>query len=623
MPDFSSPNFNQRRALSHSDHAPSPFLDYASLHLPTNIHEAFEVAEAMYYSNRTFAQAIEYVVSYFTGTDINIITKDEEKAAEYKKFMAEKLNIKSNLFLIGRDVKVYGNACISVLAPFKRFLTCPECGAARPIGSVDYKFTLNNGFAYKCPSCDKSCQVLNPDDRPTLEENQIRIKRWPIKQIRIVAQPYGGNPEYYFEVPPSDLSMIQSGNKKYLEEAPWGIIQAVRTGTLFKFADNMMYHLSVGNLSDIKMGEWGLPPVIAGFRDAYLAQILKRNNETIALDHMLPIRLVTPASVGATGDAMKTVNIGSFGAQVMRSIERARRDPTGWQWMSVPVNYQLLGGEGKAFVQPQLLEAAQADFLNGLGVPVELYRKTLSVQTAPFAARLFEAGETVFLSNLQGALSWILDRVSAILNWLPCEVVLTRPTHADDIERRMMMLQMMMQGIAAEQDVLTLFGLDWKDTFKKRQAEQEFKMREEKSYMERMRKAEENEQVMAAPPGAFISAPGQAAGMPGGLPGAPNIGGMGAPPGAAPPMPMNGVAGPTAAGPGRDLESFFADAQARVNEIMSTAPLGSPQRRQILDQIKSQDPNMHAVVKSMLDQITQQAANQGKEQLRQPPPPPA
>jgi hypothetical protein len=87
-------------------------------------------------------------------------------------------------------------------------------------------------------------------------------------------------------------------------------------------------------------------------------------------------------------------------------------------------------------------------------------------------------------------------------------------------------------------------------------------------------------------------------------------------------MPVNGVAGPMAAGPSKDLDSFFADAQARVNEIMATAPLGSPQRRQILDQIKSQDPNLHAVVKSMLDGITQQAANQGKEQLRQPMPPP-
>ncbi len=618
MPDFSSnPQMSARRSLSHAEHVPSPFLDYASLHLPTNLNEAFEIAETMYYSNRTFAQAIEYVVSYFTGTDINLLADDEEKANQYKKFLVEKLDLKSLLFMIGRDVKVYGNSCISVLAPFKRFLTCDKCGASRPIQSVDYKFTLNHGFSFTCGSCGKHTTCLNPDDRPTLQENEIYIKRWPIKQMRIVAHQYGGKPDYFYEVPPQDMQQIQSGNKKYLESVPWALVQSVRSGTLFQFSDNMVHHFSLGNLSDIKMGVWGLPPVIAGFRDAYLAQILKRNNESIALDHMLPIRFVTPASVGAGGDFMKSVNIGSFGQSVLRSVERARRDPTGWQWMPIPVNYQLLGGEGKAFVVPELLEQAQADFLNGMGVPVELYRKTLSAQTAPFAARLFEAGETHFLHGLQTTLTWIVDRISAILNWVPCEVNLTKPTHADDIERRMLMLQMMMQGVAAEQDVLTLFGLDWKDTFKKRQAEQEFKMRAEKEYMDKMRKAEENEQIMAAPPGAMIAGPGAPMGA-GGMPGGPNLGG----PPMAPPMPVNGVAGPMAAGPSKDLDSFFADAQARVNEIMATAPLGSPQRRQILDQIKSQDPNLHAVVKSMLDGITQQAANQGKEQLRQPMPPP-
>ena len=610
----SMPNLpSQKRTLSHTDNAPSPFLDYASLYLPTNLNEAFEIAELMYYTNRTFAQAVEYVVSYFTGTEINVLAKDEEKAHEYKQFLIEKMDIKSVLFAIGRDVKVYGNSCISVLAPFKRFLTCSNCGANKPIEEIDYKFTLNHGFSYRCESCGKASQVLNPDDRPTMQENQVYIKRWFIKNIKIVSHQYGGTPDYFYEIPPAEVSQIQAGNKKFLESAPWGIIQSVRAGTMFQFTPGMLYHFSLGNLSDIKLGEWGLPPVIAGFRDAYLAQILKRNNECIALDHMLPIRMVTPASIGVGGDFMKSVNIGSFGQQVMRSVERARKDPTGWQWLPMPVNYQLLGGEGKQFVAPELLEQAQADFLNGLGVPVEMYRKTLSAQTAPFAARLFEAGEVHFLHGLQGALSWILDRVSAILNWLPCEVTLARPTHADDIERRMLMLQMMMQGVAAEQDVLTLFGLDWKDTFKKRQSEQEFKMREEKLYQDKMQKAQENEQIISTPPGASIAAPGQAGGQ---MPGGPNIGG------GAPSMPMNGVAGPTSASPAKDLDSFFGDAQARVNEIMATAPLGSPQRRQILEQIKSQDPNMHSVVKGMLDQMTNQAANQGKDQLRQPQPPP-
>jgi len=610
-----------KRRLEHSDHAPSPFLDYASLYLPTNLNEAFEIAELMYYSNRTFAQATEYQVSYFVGTDIEVSTEstDEEKSKQYKEYLLDKLGLKAMMFAIGRDVKVYGNSFISVLAPFKRMLHCHHCTATVPIEEVDYQFRLKDGFIFRC-KCGKEVRAKDPIDVPTREENRVHIKRWFVKQMRIVSHDYGGAADYYYEVPAQEVTAIGNADRSYLDSVPWGIVQSVRQGKLFKFSPGMVHHNSLGNLSDIKMGPWGLPPVIAGFRDAYLAQILKRNNECIALDHMMPIRLISPQSVGAGGDVMKGVNIGGFGQMVAQSIRRARQDPTGWQWIPTPVNYQLLGGEGKNFVTPELLQNAQADFLNGLGIPVELYRKNLSAQTAPFAARLFEAGESIFLHNIQQTLSWIVDRISATLNWLPCKDTLVRPTHADDMERRMIMLQMMMQGVAAEQDVLNLFNLDWKDTYKKRQAEQEFKMKEEKAYMDRMQKAQENEQILSSPPGAFIPAPGQ--GMVGGegVPGGPNIqtgGGGGAP--APQSMPQNGVAGPTAAGPSRDIDSFFSDAQARVQEIMATAPLGSPQRRQILDQIKGQDPNMHAVVKSMLDQATAQAESQGRDQLRQPP----
>lgn len=607
-------------AYKHSEAIPSPFLDYSNLFLPTNIREAFEIAELMYYTNRTFAQAMEYVVAYFTGTDLNLTTTDEDKAGDYKKYLLEKLHIKNHLYCIGRDLKVYGNSAISVLAPFQRFLVCPECHSAHPIVEVDYKFSMVNGFEFQCPSdkCRKHVKVDLPEDRVTKEENRVVIKRWPIKYIHIEYQPYGNETEYYYRVPPIEANAIRAGQRKYLEEAPLGIIQAVRKDKLFKFNSGMLLHLSLENLSDIMMGPYGLPPIIAGFRDAYNTQLLRKANSTMALDHMLPVRLVTPATTAAGGqDPMRGVNSSGFGQQVMNSIRRARQDNTGWQWLPVPVNYQLLGGEGQQMISPELLDATQSEFLNGLGVPVEMYRKNLSMESAPFAARLFEAGEAVFLSKLHAALAWIVDRISAVLSWLPCETTLARPTHADDIERRMIMLQMMIQGIAAEQDVLSLFDLNWKDTFKKRQAEQEFKMREEKKFMERMDKAEANEQVMSAPGGAQIAAPGQQAPGalgPGGGVSDPTGGGGGGGGPQPPPMPVNGIGGAVAGA--KDLESVVADAQSRVAQIMQTAPLGSPQRRQALAQIKASDPNLYAIVKSMLDEQTAAAADQGKQQLR-------
>jgi hypothetical protein len=400
------------------------------------------------------------------------------------------------------------------------------------------------------------------------------------------------------------------------------MVEACKEDKQFQFAPGMIYHISCGNLSDIDFGPFGVPPCIASFKEAYLTQVLKRNNEVIALDHMLPIKMISPAgnSAGSGVDFMRNTNLGTFGQLVMRSLERAKRDPSGWMYFPVPVNYQILNGDGKQFAAPELLEQAQAEFLNGIGIPVEMYRKNMSAQAAPFAARLFEAGEVVFFGKLNSCTKWIVDRVSAILHWDATNASLVRPTHADDLDRRMILLQMMMGGIASEQDVLSLFGLDWKDTFKKRMDEQEFKMKEEKVRAERMQKLQDNEMILNMPPEMMGGMPGMDGGMGGMPPGAASPGMAGPPP--SPMGPVNGMVGGAPGGQmGTDVDSFLADAQAKAQEIAASYPLGSAERRQILSQLKQSSPELHAQVVALLDQMTDQAEAEGRNMLRQPAPP--
>ena len=610
---------SSRPSLAHTETYPSPFLDYASLEAPSTIEEAYEMAETMYYTNRTFAQAMEYVVSYFTGTDISVVSQDEDKSNEYKDFLEKVINLQSQLFLIGRDAKIYGNSCFSVLAPFKRFVKDDNNGTSvYPLDEVDWKFDYKKGFKFTDPKTGKQAFCLTPIDRVTQKGEDIVVKRWPLKQLKAVKSNYSNRTIYYYEFTKQEEEAVRSGEASAMYDIPWGMVEAIRDGKLFEFTPGMLYHLTAENLSDTEFDPWGLPPAIAGFRDAYLTAVLKRNNEVIAMDHMLPMKMVSPAgnSAGSSVDFMRTTNLGSFGQTVMRSIERAKRDPSGWMYFPVPINYQVMNGDGAQFAAPELLENAQAEFLNGLGIPVEMYRKNMSAQSAPFAARLFEAGEIVFFEQLNSACKWIIDRISGILSWDSVDAELMKPTHADDLDRRMIMLQMMMGGIASEQDVLSLFGLDWKDTFKKRMDEQEYKMKEEKKVMERMQKLQENEMIMSMPPGMAGMDPSMMGGMP---PGAmPPGGGTPVPPG----PPVNGMVGPPAGGnQGIDVESYMADAQAKAQEIAQTYPLGSPERRQVLSQLKANDPNMHAQVVALLDQLTDQAEAQGRAQLRQPAPP--
>jgi len=607
--------------LSHGKVFPSPFLDQANLLLPRTLEDAYQLSMLIFYSNRAFAQAIEWICAYFTGTDIILTSSDEDTDSAYKVYLNEKLNIKDHLFLMARDYKIFGNSCVSVLAPFSRFLTCQSCGRTAPIQEVNWSFKMAKGFSFTCSSCGKRNDSIDPTDKPTQEGDDVVIKRWPIRHMRANAHPFSDKADYYYKVEESLASKIRGGDKKTLEEIPWGLVECVRLDRLFQFNRDMIHHMKAGNLSDSNVDVWGIPPVIASFRDAYLSQILKRDNEILALDHMLPIRMLSPAKqAGAVGgmDTMANVNLGSFGANALRFIERAKKDPSSWLWFPTSVDYTLLNGEGKSFVTPELLEHAQADFLNGLGVPVEMYRKNLSMQAAPMAARLFEAGEVVFQSQLNSSCCWIVDKVSAILNWKAVKAELMKPTHADDLDRRMILLQLMMAGVVSEQDVLSLFGIDWKDTFKRRQNEITHKLQEEKKFQESLHRAEENEMIMSGAAQQAMQMEQQGGGMPMGAPG-PDVGagGMVAPGGGMGGDPTMGVGGPPMSS-GVPVDTFMEDAHARAQQIAETTALGSIERKQALMTLKNTDPMLHAVVKAILDQMTAEAEAQGREQLKQP-----
>jgi len=113
--------------------------------------------------------------------------------------------------------------------------------------------------------------------------------------------------------------------------------------------------------------------------------------------------------------------------------------------------------------------------------------------------------------------------------------------------------------------------------------------------------------------------------MPGGMPPGMAPPGAGAP-AAGPPSPMGPVNGMTGGAPGgqtggTDVESFLGDAQAKAQEIATSYPLGSPERRQVLSQLKQTQPELHAQVVALLEQMTDQAEAEGRNMLRQPMPP--
>jgi hypothetical protein len=95
-----------------------------------------------------------------------------------------------------------------------------------------------------------------------------------------------------------------------------------------------------------------------------------------------------------------------------------------------------------------------------MGIPPQFYRGDLNLQTAPMAARLFEAHWQHIVDAANTFLRWVVRKVSDELGWQPLGVKLAKPRIADNMDHLMMLLQLMPTGKISDTTILQLLGRD-------------------------------------------------------------------------------------------------------------------------------------------------------------------
>lgn len=455
---------------------PSPFLDMASLAMPDNLWTALEWSEFIFMSNSTYRMAVDRIISYFL-TDIEIESpslnsqlSDEDKEKWYTT-LTEHLHILSVIKQIDTDCECYGNAFVSVMLPIQRFLVCPRCKsqwdfetfAAEPI----FKFRWTNWqFSGRCPTCSVGSGYSGPflvDDKYRTQASDLIIKRWNPKEIVIVHDEFTDDIQYYWRIPAAYQQKIRQGHIFELARAPMVVIDCIKHNKMLGFNRNAIYHMKEPTLAGIKNRGWGLPRTLINFRQIWYVQLLHRYQEAIAADWILPIRLLTPVSRGgatAAGDALLSIAGNEFMSHMRRIIREHRLDPASWHFVPFPVQAVNVGGEGRQLAPHELLEQGMDTLMNGVGVPLELYRGTLQLQAYPAALRLFEATWHHRVNENNRFLRWLIKRIAALMQWELVSVRHARVTHADDIQRQMAILQLMASGAVSPVTALRGLGLD-------------------------------------------------------------------------------------------------------------------------------------------------------------------
>lgn len=593
----------------------SPWFDYATLAFPQNFRNALELCEYIFHANSTYSRAQKRIVSYFL-TNIDVVPTDEDHALgrdERDKWQTilDDAEVLAKIELLNCDRACYGNAFASLLVPFRRHLISTASGkmlAFSEMAQNPRAFNLaydagKNKFMATDPSCEKRCEWL-PKDFPL---DTIRLKLWSPREIEIISDPYTGDCQYLWKIPEDYKREVRRGNMHILERAPIEVLKAVQHNHYFQFSPDALFHMKEPTLSGVLNRGWGLPQTLVNYRDIFHVQVLRRYNESIAMDYVIPFRVITPEpgvrTSAGTEDPLLTQNSKHFMSQVRAMLRRRRRDPATWNTLPYPIRYQALGGDANQLAPQELLLHAEDVMLNASGAAAELYRGTLQLQVAPVALRLFESSHHSLVHGNNELLRWFARRSTRVVSLPAARLVMQRVTYADDFNKQMAALQLFMGRELSGTTAFRGLGFDWQQEQKNIAEEESARQRLAAEQQEEMDQVAFGAQVAKGQPTG--AAPGPA-GMPPGPPGA--GGGM-----AGSPMPLGSVSA-TLLDSSLPItpDEMVESATAIADQLMG---LPYAQRRQELQVIRQKNEVLHSLVTAKLRQQRSQASSAGRSMM--------
>lgn len=618
---------------------PGPIWDsYSTLLYPRTLREALYWANWLKTRFGDYGSAIRRAVSYFMGgVDLVGDSLDVESRERYTKLLVNKHNILARMIEIGTDLQFNGNVFLSCFAPVTRVLICPHCGTERYLENLirgaDYDFS-GGTFESTCPSCHKGgkqiskCRAVNSSNG-----KQLNLVSWSPLDISIDYCSITDTERITWTPNVNDKRFLEdNASSAALQSLPDTILNAMVKDEAILFKGNGCIHLrkATDAMNRSLVNGWGLPGWLPGFKYVILLMLMERQLEAGAKDFILPLRLLFPLPQDKSGSDpiggnQFSMKLSTLRGQITSALQAQSVKQASWHMVSTPLGSMQLGGDAKALVPVDLLEYIMGGLLNTQCVPTEFHKASLQIGSSspPVSLRMFEQTWGIDARVLDGFMNTYLDWCSEYLAWPKMEGSLLKPSIADDPVLINVLMQGHAEGTISDATFYQRFNIDPRMEHKRIMEEQiehykdniEMQKIQESMGFAAQALALDRQQAMDAGMAAAQDQP--PAGAEGALP---PEDGQAAPPQGAVPAPQGGTPAETIGNmvsmqqQNVSLDQLQADAQEAA-QIIITTPLGV-QRSRLYAMLREKNPTLHAMVKQLVEQMEQGAAQQGIEMQR-------
>jgi hypothetical protein len=568
-----------------------------------------------------YSSAIKKAVRYFM-TDIEITGEDVDYKVrkKYLKTVNDNFKIMTELATLGDDYIAFGNSFTSVHIPFTRVLACPSCGARHPLDHMKpYVKWKEYGFHGKCPGqkdkkpCRFNGEFTVDDMRKPDADLKPVITRWPPQYMMINKHPISGRTKYSLDLPKYTdlLNGVKNGDMLYLEDTPWEIVQAIKNNQRFEFAEDQIYHMAYPYVSCCipTLKGWGIPPFMSEFETVVLITMLDKYNEAIIVDYLVPFRVLSPPAAKGAGpdlDPMLQINAGTFMQNCQRMLAQHRRNPTGWNFLPFPVEYQVLGGEAKDLAPVELMEHFEMRLLHSIGIPQEFYNSSLNSAGPIIGFRMFERFWQFFASEMDGWLTWVIQKQGELLTWEKVAARIIPVSIYEDPDTKAAKMELAAAGQISQTTAYRSLDID-------REYEERRKLEEQQETEELLQEQQKDMETRGANAEAMrVPSPGEQELMAQEAEAQQGQAAAGQP---APPMGAGQPAGGLGGGVGTNasIDDIMLQAEQIANQLLVMDPLT---RRRQLGDLKNQNEALYAQVKSKLQQLESEAKTQGVQAAR-------
>lgn len=622
---------------------PSPFFDVAHTYLPVTVKQLFRWCR-YYFLTNPLINATVFKLSEYPVTDIIVDHDSPEVKKRWTEYFHDQLRIRAFQVEGGLDYNCYGNGMFSIGYPFKKYLYCRSCDFRDDASKIRAHWSFTNyNFRLTCPRCH---QIGDAQAQDYFYKNPsgIKVIRWNPEDVEITYNDITGDYTYYYTIPPVVRNDIIIGRKDIVEAIPQVFIQAMREMKGVVFNKDNFFHMRRPTLATQDRG-WGIPLLLPVLKDTFYLQVMKKAQEAILLEHIVPLRILFPQAGSGSSDPYTTINLVDWREQIANEIARWRYDNNYIPILPLPVGNQTIGGDGRALMLTSEIQAWSEQIMVGMGVPKEFLLGGMSYAGTNVSMRMLENAFIGYILRQRQLTRWIMRQVAAFLEWPEANIRFKAFKMADDLQRRALDLQLNQAGKLS--DTTLLAGMDYnvddENELMMREADRRIQAQKKQqlalaevqgeSQLIMMKYQVKGQQVMADAQ-AMGPAPGEPGGdpngagalPPGGDPAAAGAGG--APPvqmdpGAQPPGTPDGAsAGPAAflQGIGSQLSGSARMGKSNLNvdlpsfamaQAQQIASLPKAQQEMALANLDLQSPELGAMVRQMLGSISGGTAGGG------------